>query len=88
MIRKCILEKEAQLQIEPEVLSDKADSTILVRERVRGTQLAGNFKKMKGKFIDQSELTMSVWPKPGKQVIGSKRDVAKTNEGGSTSKQK
>ena len=88
MIRKCILEKEAQLQIEPEDLSDKADSTKLVRARVRGTKLAGNFKKMKGKVIDQSEHTMSVWPKPGKQIIVSKRDVAKTNERGSTSEQK
>ena len=88
MIRKCILEKDPQLQSEPEDFSDEADSTILVRERVRGTKLAGNFKKMKGKVIVQSEHTMSAWPKPGEQVIVSKRDVAKTNEGGSTSEQK
>ena len=46
MIRKCFLEKDRQIQIEPEDFSEEADSTILVRERVKGTKLEGNFKKI------------------------------------------
>ena len=39
MIRKCFLEKDPQIQIEPIDFSEEADSTILVRERVKGTKL-------------------------------------------------
>ena len=77
MIRKCFLEKDPQLQIEPEDFSEEADSTILVRERVKGTKLEGNFKKIKGQVINQSEHTITVLPKVGKKTTYSKRDVAK-----------
>ena len=46
MIKKCILEKDPQIGIEPEDFSEEADSTILVRERVRGTKLESAFKKV------------------------------------------
>ena len=36
MIEKCILEKDLKINLEPEDFSDEADSTILIRERVRG----------------------------------------------------
>ena len=85
MIRKCILEEDPKLQIEPEDFSEEADSTILVRERVRGTKLEGNFKKMKGRVTAESEHAITVQPKAGKPIILSKRDVAKVNEGASTS---
>ena len=85
MIRKCILEEDPKLQIEPEDFSEEADSTILVRERVRGTKLEGNFKKMKRRVTAESEHTITVQPKAGKPIILSKRDVAKVNEGASTS---
>ena len=85
MIRKCILEEDPKLQIEPEDFSEEADSTILVRERVRGTKLEGNFKKMKGRVTAESEHTITVQPAAGKPIILSKRDVAKVNEGASTS---
>ena len=87
MIRKCILEKDHQVQIEPEDFSEEADSTILVRERVKGTKLfEGNFKKVKGQIVSQSENTITVLPKSGKQVIYSKRDVAKMGEDANSSK--
>ena len=38
MIIKCFLEKDPQIQIHPEDFSEEADSTILVRERVKGTK--------------------------------------------------
>ena len=86
MIRKWFLKKDPQLQIEPEDLSEEADSTILVRERVKGTKLEGNFKKIKGQIISQSENTITVLPKSGKQAIYSKRDVAKIGQDANTNK--
>ena len=62
MIRKCILGKDPQLQIEPGDCSEEADSTIVVRERVRGTKLEGSFKKMKRKVVNESEHTTTVLP--------------------------
>ena len=86
MIRKCFLEKDPQLQIEPEDFSEEADSTILVRERVKDTKLEGNFKKVKGQIVSQSGKTISVLPKSGKQTIYSKRDVAKLGQDASSNK--
>ena len=48
MIRKCILEKDPSINIEPDYFSEVADSTILVRERVGGTNVEGVFNKVKG----------------------------------------
>ena len=88
MIRKCFSEKDPQLQIEPEDFSEEADSTNLVRERVKGTKLEGNFKKIKGQIINQSENTITVLLKSGKQTIYSKRDVAKLGQGANSAKKK
>ena len=85
-VRKCFLEKDPQLQIEPEDFSEEADSKILVRERVKGTKLEGNFKKIKGQIINPSENTITVLPKSGKQTIYSKRDVAKLGQDANTNK--
>ena len=86
MIRKCFLEKDPQLQIEPEDFSEEADSTILVRERVKGTKLEGNFKKIKGQVINQSEHTKTVLPKVGKKITYSKRDVANMGQSANSAK--
>ena len=86
MIRKCFLEKDPQLQIEPEDFSEEADSTILARERVKGTKLERNFKKIKGQVINQSEHTITVLPKVGKKTTYSKRDVAKMGQSANSPK--
>ena len=78
MIEKCILDKDPRIDIEPEDFSEEADSTILVRERVRGTKLEGAFEKVKGNIVDESQNTLKILPKTGKSFIVSKRDVAKT----------
>ena len=78
MIEKCILDKDPRIDIEPEDFSEEADSTILVRERVRGTKLEGAFKKVKGNIVEESQSTLKILPKTGKSFILSKRDVAKT----------
>ena len=80
MIRKCILEKDLYLQIEPEDFSEEADSTIHVRERVKGTKLEGNFRRMKGNVAVQNEHTITVVPKSGEQGTLSKCDVAKSGQ--------
>ena len=87
MIEKCILEKDPKINQEPEDFSDEADSTILIRERVRGTKLEGSFKRVKGKIVGQSGHTITVLPKGQKgETVYSKRDVAITKNWPSTSK--
>ena len=76
MTEKSILEQDPQIEIAPEDFSEEADSTILVRERVRGTELEGAFKEVKGKIVGESSHTITVLPKAGQQVVYSKRDVA------------
>ena len=76
MIEKCILDQDPRIEIEPEDFSEEADSTILVRERVRGTKLEGAFKKVEGQIVGESAHTITIPPKTGKQVVYSKGDVA------------
>ena len=80
MIEKCILDKDPRIDIEPEDFSEEADSTILVRERARGTKLEGAFEKFKGNIVYESQNTLKILPKTGKSFIVSKRDVAKMSD--------
>ena len=76
-IENCISEKDPKINLEPEDFSDEADSTMLVRERVRGTNLEGSFKRVKGKIVGQSGHTITVLPKGQKgETVYSKRDMA------------
>ena len=77
LIEKCVLEKDPAINIEPEDFSEEADSTILVRERVRGTKLEAPFKKVKGKVVEQTNHTITIKPSSSKMsTTYSKRDVA------------
>ena len=78
MIGKCLLDKDPRIEIEPEDFSGEADSTILVRERVRGTKLEGAFKNVKGNIVNETENTLEILPETGKCYTLSKRDVART----------
>ena len=78
IFEKCILNKDAQIEIEPEDFSEETDSAILVRERVRRTKLEGAFKKVKGRNVGQSSHTITVLPSAGKKTVYSKRDVVNT----------
>ena len=60
MIGKCISDKDPRIKIEPEDFSEEADSTILVRERVRVTKLEGAFKKVKGNIVNKSENPLKI----------------------------
>ena len=82
LIEKCILEKDPAIEIEPEDFSEEADSTILVRERVRGTKLESVFKRVKGQVVSQSNNTITVIPEASKrETIYSKRDIATGSSG-------
>ena len=77
LIEKYILEKDPAIEIEPEDFSEEVDSTILVKERVRGTKLESAFKRVKGQVVSQSNNTITVIPKASKsETIYSKRDIA------------
>ena len=87
IIAKCILEQDPKIEIEPEDFSDEVDSTILVRERVRGTKLERAFKKVRGKVLKQSDHTITIMTKGSKGTkTYSKRDVANSVEMPSSSK--
>ena len=86
MIEKCILDRDPGIEIEPEDFSEEADSTILVRERVRGMTLEGAFKKVKGQIVGESSHKVTILPKTGRQVVFSKRDVATNAYKASSSK--
>ena len=78
MIGKYVLDKDRGIEIESEDFSEEADSTILERERVRGTKLEGAFRKVKGNIVNESENKLKFLLKTGKSFTLSKRDVAKT----------
>ena len=81
------LEIDPKIEIEHEDFSDEVDSTILIRERVRGTMLEGACKRVKGKVVGQSEQTITVLTRGNKsETVYSERDVAKTTKLPSTSK--
>ena len=84
MIQKGILEKAPLIAIETEDFSDKADSTILVRDRMCRTKLEGAYRKVKGKVVGQSEHKVSEsqcsksWQKPT-EVQHSKNPKKRTH---------
>ena len=81
LIEKCNLERNSAINIEPEDFSEEADSTILVRERVRGTKLEAPFKKVKGKVVEQTDHTITVKQSSSKMsTTYSKRDVVNSTE--------
>ena len=87
MIGKCILERGPLIEIEPEDFSDKADSTSLVRERVRGTKLEGAFRKMRGNIVREAGKTVTILPRSGKSTIVSMREIANTTPQQGTAQQ-
>ena len=87
MIEKFILDRDPLIEIEPEDFSDDADSSILIRERVRGTTLEGAFKKVRGNIVKETGNTLTILPRCGKSTIISKMDVANTTAQQGTAQQ-
>ena len=75
-----ISDSSEEVKLSPSDFESGQDSTIFVRERVRGTKLENVYKKRKGTLLDQSQHTITFLP-AGKtqETIISKRDIAKAN---------
>ena len=87
MIGKCILERDLLIEIEPEDFTGEADSTVLVRERARGTKLEGASIKMRGNIVKQTKNTLTNLPRSGESTVISKKDVANTTAKQGTAQQ-
>ena len=65
-----------EIKLDDEDFESGQDSTILVRERAKGTKLEGDFKKRKRVLMEQSNHTITFFPAGRSQAtIISKRDV-------------
>ena len=76
-----ISEQDPNLDFSPSDFQDDLDSSILVRERARGSKLQGTFKKKSGKVVSESAHTLTMIPeKTNTPKVYSKRDVAAATE--------
>lgn len=75
---KVVSEEDRNLVINPSDFEEDVDSTILVRERTRGSKLEPCFKKKSGKIIKETGTTITILPENKKRTtLYSNRDVAK-----------
>ena len=72
-----ISEQDLDLQFDNSDFQDELDSTVLVRERARGTKLQGAFDKKTGRKIKESAHTITLLPEGSKKPkTYAKRDLA------------
>ena len=70
-------EQDPNLEFEQSDFQDDLDSTVLVRERARGSKLQGTFDKRAGRKIKETAHTVTMLPESsGRPKIYSKRDIA------------
>ena len=75
-----ILAQDSQVEIQPSDFHVDTDSTILVRERTKGSKLEATFARKTGKVIRETEHTIAILPENTNQTkIFSKRDIASTS---------
>ena len=76
---KIVLVEDQQLKFSQSDFEDDLDSTIMVRERTKGTTLEETFQKRRGKIMGETSTTVSFLPEgKEKEIKWSKRDVAQT----------
>ena len=76
-----ISEQDPNLDFSPSDFQDELDSSILVRERPRGSKLEGTLKMKKTKVVSESAHTLTMIPeKANTPKVHSKRDVAAATE--------
>ena len=72
-----ISEQDPDLQIDNSTFQDELYSTVLVRERARGTKLQSAFDKKTGRTIKESAHTITLLPEGSKKPkTYAKRDLA------------
>ena len=70
-------ERDAQLELNSSNLQDELDSTVLVRERTRGSKLKQAFSKKSGKVTRESAHTITLPPESSSAPkFLSERDIA------------
>ena len=75
-----VLERDPNLEFEPADFQEDLDSTVLVRERARGSKFESLFDRKAAKVIKESAHTITVLPKKStKPKVYSKRDVASSS---------
>ena len=86
-IKKLVINRDKFISENPEFpltetdFESGQDSTILVRERARGSKLEGSFKKRKGVLLEQSNHTITFLPAGSNNPsVLSKRDIGYSNE--------
>ena len=78
---KNVSENDPKVEFTQSDFEEEVDSTILVRERTKGSKLEGQYKRKTGKVIKESAHTITFLPKNSKkEVVYAKRDVAKASE--------
>ena len=55
-------EEDLKFQLAVDEFPHDEDSTILVRERVCGSKLESAFRKQRGRMINETNRTLSLWP--------------------------
>ena len=74
---KSISGKDSNINFEQDEFQGDLDSTVLVRERTRGTKLEPAFRRKKGEVVGESKTTVSILREGEKTpVTMSKRIVA------------
>ena len=72
--------QDPQAQFQTSDFQEDTDSTILVRERTKGSKLEPTFAKKTGKVIGETKHTIAILPRKAKQPkFLSKRDIASTS---------
>ena len=88
---KGVLEQDSKVTFSTSDFEEEIDSTILVRERTRGSKLEPTFTKKRGRILEETDHTISFLPQGKKKATKlAKRDVARANnppeEGGQMKK--
>ena len=65
--------EQPELDINNDDFESGQDSTIIIRERARGTKLEGNYKKRKGVLLKNSNQTITFLPAGRTQVSDIKK---------------
>ena len=76
MINGIVSENDPKIVLEEDDFSPDVDSTVLIRERTRGSKLEGTFKKKTAQPIGESDHTVTILPSRGSPVVLSQRDKA------------
>ena len=76
MINRILSENDPKLVLEEDDFSPDVDSTVLIRERTRGSKLEETFKKKTAQPIRESDHTVTILPSRGSPVVLSQRDIA------------